>query len=91
MARLAAATVIIEASDTSGSLHQAAESVNVRHPVFIAGSVLDNPRLTWPQRFLGEDKPYGRVLRNSDDVIRFALNAATPAVSDSARNRYAPE
>lgn len=72
MARLAMATVIIEASDTSGSLHQAAESVQVGHPVFIAAAVLDNPKLTWPKRFIGADKPYGRVLRTSADVIDLA-------------------
>jgi DNA processing protein len=72
MARLAMTTVIIEASDTSGSLHQAAESVQVGHPVFIAAGVLDNPRLTWPKRFIGEDKPMGRVLKTSSDVIDFA-------------------
>lgn len=75
MARLAQATVIIEASDTSGSLHQAAESVIAQHPVFIAGAVLDNPRLTWPRRFIGDDKPLGRPLRSSDDVIRYVLGA----------------
>jgi DNA processing protein len=75
MARLAKATVIIEASDTSGSLHQAAESVLVGHPVYIAGSVLDNPKLTWPKRFIGEGKPLGRSLRSSADVIGFVLGS----------------
>jgi DNA processing protein len=72
MARLAMATIIIEASDTSGSLHQAAESVQVGHPVFIAAAVLDNPKLTWPKRFIGDGKPLGRILRTSADVIDFA-------------------
>ena len=72
MARVALATVIIEASDTSGSLHQAAESVQVGHAVFIAAGVLDNAKLTWPKRFIGEDKPLGRILRTSSDVIDFA-------------------
>lgn len=72
MARLAMATIIIEASDTSGSLHQAAESVQVGHPVFIAAAVLENPKLTWPKRFIGDDKPLGRVLRTTADVIDFA-------------------
>lgn len=72
MARLAMATVIIEASDTSGSLHQAAESVQVGHPVFIAAGLLDNEKLTWPKRFIGDDKPLGRVLRSTTDVIDFA-------------------
>lgn len=74
MAQLALATVIIEASGTSGSLHQAAESVHVGHAVFIAAGVLDNPKLTWPQRFIGEDKPLGLVLRTSADVIDFACS-----------------
>ncbi len=69
MARLAKATVIIEASDTSGSLHQAAESVDVGHPVYIAKAVVDNPKLTWPRRFIGEGKPLGRVLQSASDVI----------------------
>jgi len=75
MARLAMATVIIEASDTSGSLHQAAESVLVGHPVFIAAAVLEDSKLSWPKRFIGDDKPLGRVLRMSADVIDFALSA----------------
>ena len=71
MARLAKATVIIEAGDTSGSLHQAAESVEVGHPVFIARAVVDNPKVTWPGRFIGEGKPLGRILRSASDVIDF--------------------
>src|SRR5438552_2289074 len=63
---------IVEASDTSGSLQQAAESVEVGHPVFIAAAVLDNPKLNWPKRFIGDDKPFGRILRTSADVIDFA-------------------
>jgi hypothetical protein len=58
--------------DNSGLLHQAAESVMVGHPVFITAGVLDNPELTWPKRFIGDDKPLGRVLRTSADVIDFA-------------------
>ncbi|HEY0481612.1 MAG TPA: DNA-processing protein DprA [Kofleriaceae bacterium] len=71
MARLALATVIIEASDTSGSLHQAAESVQVGHPVFIAAGMLDDPKLTWPKRFVGDDHPLGRILRTTSDVIDY--------------------
>lgn len=73
MARLALATVIIEASDTSGSLHQAAESVEVGHPVFISAAMLEDPKLSWPRRFVADDKPLGRVLRTTSDVIELAL------------------
>lgn len=53
MARLAAATVIIEASDTSGTLHQAAECERSGRPLLIARSVVEDPKLTWPKRFAG--------------------------------------
>lgn len=51
MARLSQATVIVEASDTSGSLHQAVECEKSGRQLFIAGAVLDNNSLTWPSRF----------------------------------------
>ena len=44
MAAITDATVIIEASDTSGTLHQAAECVRLERWLFIAKSVLDAPR-----------------------------------------------
>jgi DNA processing protein len=72
MARLAMTTVIIEASDTSGSLHQAAESIEVGHPVFIAAAMFENPKLTWPRRFIGDGKPLGWILKTSADVIDLA-------------------
>jgi DNA processing protein len=71
MARLALTTVIIEASDTSGSLHQAMESIEIGHPVFIAAGMLDDPKLSWPRRFVGDDQPLGRILRRSADVIEY--------------------
>ncbi|HEX8108195.1 MAG TPA: DNA-processing protein DprA [Kofleriaceae bacterium] len=74
MARLALATVIIEASDTSGSLHQAVESIEVGHPVFIAAGVLDDPKLSWPKRFIGDGQPLGRILRRSADVIEYLIS-----------------
>ncbi len=51
MARLARATVIIEASDTSGSLHQAVECEKNGKRLFIARSVLNDSSLKWPMRF----------------------------------------
>ena len=68
MARVAKATVIIEASETSGSLHQAAESVHIGHPIFIAQSVASDPRLKWPARFLAGK--HAAVLTSAADVVR---------------------
>jgi DNA processing protein len=64
MARLTRATVIIEASDTSGTLHQAAECERICRPLFIARSVMDDPKLTWPKRFKN-----AKVLESPEDVL----------------------
>ncbi|RJT22094.1 DNA-processing protein DprA [Mesorhizobium waimense] len=52
MATLSDATVVMEASDTSGTLHQAAECTRLGRWLFIARSVVDDPALTWPAKFL---------------------------------------
>ncbi|HUZ31452.1 MAG TPA: DNA-processing protein DprA [Xanthobacteraceae bacterium] len=52
MAILSDATVVIEASDTSGTLHQAAECMKLGRWLFIAKSVVEDRSLTWPARFL---------------------------------------
>lgn len=55
MAALSDATVVMEASDTSGTLHQAAACTKLGRWLFIAKSVVDNPNLTWPKKFLKYD------------------------------------
>ncbi len=52
MAALCDATVIIEASDTSGTLHQAVECVNLGRPLFILRSLVNDNRVSWPAKFL---------------------------------------
>jgi DNA processing protein len=69
MAALTDATVIMEASDTSGSLHQAAECRQDRLDrwLFIARSVVDDSRLSWPKKFLGAPKV--RILDRTEDIL----------------------
>ena len=52
MATLTDATVVMEASDTSGTLHQAAECTRLGRWLFIAKSVVDDESLEWPRKFL---------------------------------------
>lgn len=66
MAAISDATVIIEASDTSGSLHQAVECSRLGRWLFIAKSLAENPSLTWPQKFLAY--PTTRVLTHLSDI-----------------------
>jgi DNA processing protein len=68
MAAISDATVIIEASDTSGTLHQAAECQRLGRWLFIAKSVVDDDSLTWPKRFIGQQRVV--ILEKTDDVVR---------------------
>jgi len=67
MAAISDATVIIEASNTSGSLHQAAECNRLGRWLFIARSVVEDEALTWPAKFL--KAPKTRVLEETADVL----------------------
>lgn len=67
MAAISDASIIVEASDTSGTLHQAAECVRLNRWLFIMRSVVDNPRLSWPQKFLNQPKV--AVLSSVEDVL----------------------
>lgn len=67
MAAISDATVIIEAGESSGTLHQAVACNRMQRWLFIAKSVVDDPKLTWPASFLGQ--PRTRVLADTEDVI----------------------
>lgn len=67
MAALTDASIIVEASDTSGTLHQAKECVRLNRWLFIMRSVVEDERLTWPARFLREERV--RVLTAPQDVL----------------------
>lgn len=67
MAQLTDASVIVEASDSSGTLHQAAECLRLGRWLFIMKSVVEDTRLEWPAKFVG--KPKVVVLTSAADVI----------------------
>lgn len=67
MAAVSDATVIVEASDSSGSLHQAAECQRLGRWLFILKSVYDNPDLKWPRTFAGYQK--ARVVSSAEDIL----------------------
>lgn len=67
MAALTDASIIVEASDSSGTLHQAAECVRLGRWLFIMQSVLDDGELEWPHKFLREKKV--AVLTSVEDVL----------------------
>jgi DNA processing protein len=51
MSALTEATVIVEASNTSGTLIQARHALQQRRKLFILDRCFRNPELTWPTRF----------------------------------------
>lgn len=52
MATISDATVIVEASETSGTVHQAAECKRLNRHLFILKSLADNQKVKWPKSFL---------------------------------------
>jgi DNA processing protein len=68
MAALSDASVIVEASDTSGTLHQAAECQRLGRWLFIMRAVAEDEDLKWPSKFIG--KPKVAVLSTTSDVLR---------------------
>jgi DNA processing protein len=67
MAALSDATVIIEASDTSGTLHQAAECMRLDRWLFISKTVVGDLTLKWPDSFLRQ--PKAKILTSTADVL----------------------
>lgn len=67
MAAISHATIVVEASDTSGTLHQAAECQRLGRWLFILRSVAEDARVSWPARFLGQ--PHTRVLSETSEVV----------------------
>lgn len=67
MAALSDASVIVEASDTSGTLHQAAECGRLGRWLFIMRSVAEDKSLIWPTKFI--DKPKVAVISSTQEVL----------------------
>jgi len=67
MAALTHGTIIVEATDSSGTLHQAVECEKLGRWLFILKSVYDNPALEWPKRYARYDKV--RVVSSPEDVL----------------------
>jgi DNA processing protein len=63
MALISDATIIVEASENSGTRHQGWEALRLGRLVFILQNIVENPQLTWPKEMLN----YGaQILRRED-------------------------
>jgi len=66
MAALSLATIIVEASDTSGTLFQARACMEQNRPLFILNSCFENPAITWPYKY---EKEGAIRVKDIDDII----------------------
>ena len=71
MSALSYATIIVEASDKSGTLTQARACFQQKRPLFILDSCFKNPNIKWPKLY--EKRGAFRV-RNVDDILEHLLN-----------------
>ncbi len=66
MALISDATVIVEAGESSGSLHQGWETLRIGRPLFICKDVVENDKLEWPEKMI----QYGAMkLDESTDIL----------------------
>ena len=66
MALISDGTVIVEAGELSGSLHQGWETLRIGRPLFICKSVVENEKLEWPKKMI----KYGAMmLGESSDIL----------------------
>lgn len=67
MAAISDATVIVEASDTSGTLAQARACLQQGRPLFIMRSCVENDTIEWPGKWVGRDGVH--ILDSTSEVI----------------------
>lgn len=66
MALISDGTVIVEAGESSGSLHQGWETLRIGRPLFICKSVMENEKLEWPKKMI----KYGAmILEEPTDIL----------------------
>ena len=66
MASISKATVIVEASDTSGSLVQARECLKQNKKLFIMDSCFNNSEISWPKAY---EKKGAIRIKNTSDIL----------------------
>jgi len=84
MALISHASIIVEAGDTSGSLHQGWEALRLGRPLVILSAVAEDARLTWPAKMV----EYGALVlppTQLDDVLDLLPSPGAELGMDAAR------
>lgn len=66
MAAISDATLIVEASDTSGTLTQARACAHQGRPLFISRHCFDDPSVGWPKKWASRDSVY--VVSSAEEI-----------------------
>jgi DNA processing protein len=74
MARIARATVLVEAGEKSGTVHQVRESLAVGRPVLLSERVVMNPRVQWARELWGRQ---GLFVWDTAEDVRWLLRRAS--------------
>jgi DNA processing protein len=80
MALLCHASVIVEASESSGTLSQGWEALRLNRPLFILKSVFENEALSWPE----ELRKYGAQVLEDVEQILDVLPIGLPPLEEVA-------
>jgi DNA processing protein len=75
MALLSDATIIVEAGEKSGTVHQGWEALRLGRPLFLMSNIVENAALSWP----GEMMKYGAQPLTRDNLLD--ASAETPALT----------
>lgn len=75
MSAISIATVIVEASETSGALTQAKFCLKQNKKLFILQNQIDRTDLSWPREFL---KKGAIALKSTDDLLQTLANVTSP-------------
>lgn len=78
MALLTDATVIVEAGERSGTLHQGWEALRLGRLLFLMESVARNPRLSWPAEMIR----YGAQVLDRDNLDEVLANLPELSVDE---------
>ena len=54
MSAISSVTIVIEASDTSGTISQARSTLKNKRPIFVPNNVFNDPNNSWPLKFKTE-------------------------------------
>lgn len=74
MALISDATIIVEATNKSGSLHQGWEALRLGRPLFIWKLNFDKPEVNWPNDMI----PYGAIQLSDPKEVLESLPSSSP-------------